>query len=69
MTFGLYDIFWSIFNMMSTRGSGLGVGGPERPGFSDDDIREFIATEVAPAFRGAIAEVFASIKTVMIELF
>ena len=69
MNYGASNIFWFIYSMVFIRCSGSGSSGPKRPGLTDDDIRELIATEVLVAVQGAIPEVFGSIKTVMIELF
>ena len=55
--------------MVFMRGSSYGAGGQDTPGLADDDIYEFIATEVVLVIWGAIPEVFVSIKTAIIELF
>ena len=46
MNCGFSDEFWFVFSMSITIGSGSGVGGPQRPGLVDDDIREMITTQV-----------------------
>ena len=57
MNCGISDVFWFIFSMVFMRGSSSRVGGQDRPGLTDDDIYEFITTEVAASVRGAIPKV------------
>ena len=60
---------WFILSMVYTRGSGSGVGDPERPCLTDNDIREMNTTYVTMAVREVILKLFRYIKTRMIELF
>ena len=56
------------FRMVEMRGSGFGSDGQDRPGLTDDQIREIIAAEVAAAGLSAMSEMFGSIKIGMIKL-
>lgn len=60
---------WFIFGMVVTTGSGSSVDGLERPGLSDDEIRELITTHVNLVVIMAIAKVFVFIKTILIKMF
>ena len=55
--------------MVVMGGFDSGVDGPDRPGLSDDEIRELITTQATLADRVAIQEVFGSVKTMLIEMF
>lgn len=55
--------------MTITVGSRSGARGPERPGLTDEEIRDMITTQVTMAVRKDILEVFGSIKTMIIEKF
>ena len=70
MNGGIFEyIYFFIFSMVFTKGSGSGVGGQDRPWLTHDQIGELITTEVATTLMGSIPEMFGSIKTTMIELF
>lgn len=55
--------------MVVFRGLGSYVGKPERAGSSDEEICEIIITKVVVEIRGAITEMFGSVKTMLIEEF
>lgn len=54
---------------MVTRGSRSGANGLERPGLSDNDIRELITTYVTLVVMEAILMVFKNVKTTLIDMF
>lgn len=51
--------------MVFIRGSGSGVGNPERTG-PDEEICNIITTEVAIEIRESISNMFGSVKTMLI---
>lgn len=52
-----------------TKGFDLGMGGPERPTLSEDEILDMISTQVSIAFREKIPNLFGPIKTMLIDMF
>ena len=55
------------YGMVVTQGSGS--NNPDKPGTNDDDFRWIVAIEVTAEIRGAISEMFGSIKTMLIKTF